>query len=59
VAARLLGVPLIAYHAGGSPERYLGRFLRRWTLAHADCLIASGRNEVEMLAGRFRVVESI
>src|SRR5947208_1466088 len=50
LAARLLGVPLIAYHAGGGPEGYLGRFLRHWTLAHADCLIASGRSEAEMLA---------
>ena len=55
LAARLLGVPLIAYHAGGGPEGYLGRFLRHWTLAHADCLIASGRSEAEMLASRFRV----
>jgi glycosyltransferase involved in cell wall biosynthesis len=55
LAARLLGVPLIAYHAGGRPESYLGRIVRRWTLPHADCLIASGQGELEMLINRFGV----
>jgi glycosyltransferase involved in cell wall biosynthesis len=53
--ARALGVPLIAYHAGGRPEGYLGGVIRRWTIPRADRLIVSGRNEFEMLASRFRV----
>jgi glycosyltransferase involved in cell wall biosynthesis len=53
--ARVLGVPLIARHAGGRPERYLGSWIRRWTLPRADRLIASGRNEGEMLASLYRV----
>ena len=48
--AGVLGVPLIAWHAGGQPEAYLGSWNRRWTLSHADCFIASGRNECDMLA---------
>jgi glycosyltransferase involved in cell wall biosynthesis len=53
--ARALGVPLIAYHSGGQPEGYLGHTVRRWTLPHADFLIASGRPELEMLASRYWV----
>jgi glycosyltransferase involved in cell wall biosynthesis len=53
--ARALGVPLIAWHAGGQPEEYLGGWIRRWTLPHANCFIASGRNECAMLVSRYRV----
>jgi glycosyltransferase involved in cell wall biosynthesis len=55
LVSRLLGVPLIAYHAGGRPEQYLGGVIRKWTLPRADCLIASGADERDMLATRFRV----
>src|SRR5262249_23433876 len=41
--ARLLGIPLVAYHAGSAPERYQGSLLRRLTLRHADQLLVSGR----------------
>jgi glycosyltransferase involved in cell wall biosynthesis len=54
-AARALGIPLIAYHAGGQAKQYLGQRIRRWTLARADRLIVSGRDELEMLANRYRV----
>src|SRR4029453_8707012 len=53
--ARALGVPLIARHAGGRPEAYLGSWIRRWTLPHTDRFIASGKDEREMLASRYRV----
>jgi glycosyltransferase involved in cell wall biosynthesis len=53
--ARLLGVPLVARHAGSQPQNYRGGLLRRWTLRHADRIISSGRGESEMLTRRFRV----
>jgi glycosyltransferase involved in cell wall biosynthesis len=53
--ARCLGVPLIAYHSGSRPEQYIGRFAKRWTIPAADRLIASSREEVEMLARRYGV----
>ena len=55
VLARLLGIPLIAYHAGSRPERYVGRSLKRWTIRRADRILVSSRRELEMLATRFRV----
>jgi glycosyltransferase involved in cell wall biosynthesis len=55
VVARLLGVPLVAYHSGSRPERYLGGTLRRWTLPGAHRIIASGEAERRMLVNRFRV----
>jgi hypothetical protein len=53
--ARTLGVPLIARHAGGQPEGYLGHCVRQWTLARADFLIASSQGELDRLATRYRV----
>ncbi|MBI4524301.1 MAG: glycosyltransferase family 4 protein [Deltaproteobacteria bacterium] len=53
--ARLLGVPLIAYHSGSAPERYIGRMAKQWTIPRADWLIVSSQSEKEMLASRYRV----
>jgi glycosyltransferase involved in cell wall biosynthesis len=53
--ARALGVPLLAYHSGSRPERYLGRLLKRWTIPRADRLIVSSRDELDMLASTYRV----
>jgi glycosyltransferase involved in cell wall biosynthesis len=53
--ARLLGVPLIAFHTGSSPDIYLGRRAKRWSIPLADCLIASGKNELERLASDYGV----
>jgi glycosyltransferase involved in cell wall biosynthesis len=55
LAARLLGVPLIAYHSGSRPERYVGRAAKRWSIPRADWLVVSSRDELEMLARRYRV----
>jgi glycosyltransferase involved in cell wall biosynthesis len=53
--ARALGVPVVAYHAGGTPDGYLGGSIRRWTIPRADYLVVSGRDEREMLADRYGV----
>jgi len=53
--ARALGIPLIAWHAGGDPELYLGAGLRRHTLRRADRFIASGRRERDRLVREFGV----
>jgi glycosyltransferase involved in cell wall biosynthesis len=53
--ARLLGIPLLAYHAGSRPEHYIGRFAKRWTIARADCLLVSSQEELQMLADCYGV----
>lgn len=53
--ARLLGVPLVAYHTGSRPQEYVGRFVKRWTIRRADRILVSGRDEREMLVRRFGV----
>lgn len=53
--ARRLHVPLLAFHAGGLPERYTAMRVRKWTLPRADCLIASSRRESTLLTDRFHV----
>jgi len=55
VLARALGAPLIAYHSGSRPDRYAGRFVKRWTIPRADRLIVGSRDEAEMLARRYHV----
>lgn len=55
VISRLLGVPLIAYHAGSTPDRYLGRIAKKWTIPRTDLFIASGQGEFEMLTRRYGV----
>ena len=53
--AEMLNIPLLAFHSGSRPEAYLGRVMKRWTIPRADWLFPSGRNELEMLANRYRV----
>lgn len=51
--ARLLRTPLIAYHSGSRPDRYVGKRLKRWTIRAADRLIVSSRGERDLVTGRF------
>jgi glycosyltransferase involved in cell wall biosynthesis len=53
LVARILGVPLIAYHSGSLPEQYLGRLVKRWTIPRADWIFPSGNDELEMLSNRY------
>jgi glycosyltransferase involved in cell wall biosynthesis len=53
--AWMLGCPLVARHAGSVPDRYIGRAAKRWTIPRASKLIASSREELEMLATRYGV----
>ncbi|MEN9903576.1 MAG: hypothetical protein RLZZ555_141 [Pseudomonadota bacterium] len=55
VLARLLGIRVVAYHAGSSPERYIGKLFKRFTIKRADRILASSRREAEMLVARFGV----
>jgi glycosyltransferase involved in cell wall biosynthesis len=55
VVARILGIPLVAYHSGSKPSMYQGWRAKRWSLPHADCLIASGREEWENLTRDYAV----
>ena len=53
--ARCLHVPIIAFHSGSSPERYLGRWAKRWTIPRADWLLASSAAERRRLISFYRV----
>ena len=53
--ARVLGIPLIAYHSGSRPEHYIGSTTKKWTIPRADFLIASSSDELEMLSREYRV----
>jgi glycosyltransferase involved in cell wall biosynthesis len=53
--ARALRVPLVAYDAGGRPEGYLAKRVRRRTLRHSDLLIVSSTEQLETLARDYGV----
>jgi glycosyltransferase involved in cell wall biosynthesis len=53
--ARLLKVPLLVLHTGGTPTGYLGRFAKRWTIPRSNWIFSSGHSELEMLVDRYRV----
>ena len=53
--ARMLRVPLVAYHTGSVAERYVGRAAKRMTIRAADLLLASSEAEQQMLIRRFGV----
>lgn len=55
ILARAVGARFIAYHAGSTPETYVGYLARRLTLPRADALIASSSRELDMLSSRFNV----
>jgi glycosyltransferase involved in cell wall biosynthesis len=57
VIARLLKIPMVAYHSGSQPDKYVGGFLKRWSIPRAHRLIASNQAEIEMLARRYHVPE--
>ena len=53
--ARLLRVPLLVLHTGGTPDGYLGRFVKRWTIPRSNWIFPSGQSELKMLVERYRV----
>ena len=55
VLARMMGLRIVAYHAGSTPAHYLGKGLRRLTLRHADQLLVSSQRELEWLVTEFKV----
>jgi glycosyltransferase involved in cell wall biosynthesis len=50
---RALGVPVVAYHSGSAPERYVGRLAKRITVRRADRLLVTSEAERRMLVEGF------
>ena len=55
ILAAVSGAPLVAYHAGSTPDRYVGTLAKRWTIPRAARILASSGREAEMLVRRFGV----
>jgi len=53
--AWLLNIPVLTFHAGSTPDKYLGKFLRKYTIPRADWIFSSGQGELNMLLHRFKV----
>ena len=53
--ARRMRIPVVAWHSGSIPDRYIGRALKRWTIPRATKFIVSSRNEMQMLESRYGV----
>lgn len=55
LAGCLFGIPVIAYHTGSKPEWYQAKWIKRWTIPRATCLIPSNQGELDMLAAQYGV----
>ncbi len=53
--AKLLGIPLVALHAGSTPDTYSGKWVRKFTLPRADYLFPSGIRERNRLANTYHI----
>jgi glycosyltransferase involved in cell wall biosynthesis len=53
--ARLLRVPLIAYHSGSTADGYTGRIVRKRTLRKADAVLVSSEREQQRVMKDFGV----
>ena len=56
--AWLFNIPLITLHAGSVPEKYLGKFIRRFTISRADWIFSSGESELNRLKNSYKISES-
>jgi len=53
--ARLLRVPVLVLHTGGTPDGYLGRFAKRFTIPRSDWIFPSGQGELKSLVEHYGV----
>jgi glycosyltransferase involved in cell wall biosynthesis len=51
----LLKIPLLTFHSGSTPDKYLGKAIRRYTLKKSDWIFPSGQNEQKMLNRKFGI----
>ncbi len=53
--ARLLKIPILTFHSGSTPDKYLGKFLKRHTIPKADWIFSSGDRELNLLLHQFKL----
>jgi len=56
--AWLLKIPILTFHSGSTPDKYLGKFLRNLTIPMADWIFPSGNRELNLLLTKFKVSPS-
>ena len=56
--AWLFNIPLLTFHAGSVPERYLGKFMKLFTISRADWIFSSGEIELLRLKNSYKIPES-
>lgn len=53
--AKLMGIPVICYHAGSTAKTSTGKFFRRFTLRRSGWIYASGQKELNRLITQYHV----
>jgi glycosyltransferase involved in cell wall biosynthesis len=53
--AKLMGIPLMAYHTGSTINGYSGKFLRQFTIRRASWIYASGEKELKRLEKDYNI----
>ena len=53
--SKVLSIPLMTYHGGSTPDKYLGKMIRKFTIRKSNWIFSSGSNESQILQSRFKV----
>jgi len=53
--SKLLRIPLLTFHSGSTSDKYLGKFLRKYTIPKADWIFSSGKKETHLLESQFHI----
>jgi glycosyltransferase involved in cell wall biosynthesis len=53
--ARILKIPILTFHSGSTPEKYLGKFFKNYTIPKADWIFSSGGRESTLLQSKFKI----
>lgn len=56
--AQLLGIPIVTFHSGSTPDKYLGKITKYFTIRRADLIFPSGMKEVGNLRDKYNVPTS-
>jgi glycosyltransferase involved in cell wall biosynthesis len=53
--AKILKIPLVTYHAGSTSDKYIGKFLKYFTIPRADHIFPSGMQELQRLRNTHKI----
>lgn len=56
--SKIFKIPMLTIHTGSTPDQYLGKWLKPFTITRADWIFASGQGELERLNRTYSISNS-